>query len=77
MKHSAIAYAAEIRPETLSRVLTGAHARPSFATVIRIVHATGHSAGWLLQERGYSLSPDQVRDLKRAAAIIDDVTGDP
>lgn len=73
-KQAAIAYDAEIAPETLSRVLTAAHARPAFETVARIAHATGHTVGWLLGERGFSLSPDQVRELRRVAAIIEDVT---
>lgn len=75
MKHSVIARDAGIAPETLSRILNDKHARPAFRTVARIVHATGHTVGWVLNERGYSLSPDQVRDLRRAAKIIDDVTG--
>jgi hypothetical protein len=73
-KHAAIAYEAEIAPETLSRILNATHARPAFETVTRITHATGHTVGWLLGERGFSLSPEQVRDLRRVAAIIEDVT---
>jgi hypothetical protein len=76
-KHAAIAWAAGIAPETLSRVLNAVHAQPAFDTVVHIVHATGHTVGWLLAERGYSLSPDQVRDLRRAAAIIEDATKTP
>jgi transcriptional regulator with XRE-family HTH domain len=75
MKHSVIALDAGIAPETLSRVLSATHARPAFETVVRIAHASGHTVGWLLSERGYSLSPDQVRDLRRAAEIIERATG--
>ena len=74
MKHSIVAMDAGIAPETLSRVLNAAHASPAFETVVQITHATGHTVGWLLGERGYSLSPDQVRDLRRAAAIIEEAT---
>ncbi|MGZ5443135.1 MAG: hypothetical protein ACXW5U_22960 [Thermoanaerobaculia bacterium] len=74
MKHSIIAMDAGIAPETLSRVLNAAHVNPAFETVIRITHATGHTVGWLLGERGYSLSPDQVRGLQRAATIIEEAT---
>jgi transcriptional regulator with XRE-family HTH domain len=73
-KHSAIAYEAGIAPETLSRVLNAAHARPAFETVVRITHATGHTVGWLLAERGYALDAEQVRQLWRVAAIIEAVT---
>lgn len=73
-KHSAIARDAEISPESLSRVLNASHARPGFETIMRIVHATGHTVAWLLGERGFSLSPDQVKRLREAAAIIEDVT---
>ena len=74
MKHSIIALDAGIAPETLSRILNGGHSRPMFETVVRIVHATGHSVGWLLEERGFSFSPDEVRELRKAAAIIEAAT---
>jgi transcriptional regulator with XRE-family HTH domain len=74
MKHSIIALDAGIAPETLSRILNATHAQPAFETVIRIAHATGHTVGWLLEERGYMLSPEEVRQLRRAAAIIEAVT---
>ena len=73
-KYSALAYDAQPTPETLSRILSAKHAHPPFEIVVRITHATGHTVGWLLGEKGYSLSPDQVRDLRRAAAIIADAT---
>jgi transcriptional regulator with XRE-family HTH domain len=75
-KHSTIARDAGIAPETLSRVLSAKHGSPAFETVVRIAHATGHSVGWLLEERGFSFSPEQVRELRKAAAIIEAVTGD-
>lgn len=74
MKRSVIALDAGICPETLSRILNAAHARPAFETIVRITHATGHTVGWLLEERGYSLSPDQVEQLRDAAAIIEAIT---
>lgn len=76
MKHSIIAMDAGIAPETLSRVLNAKHARPAFDTIVRITHATGHTVGWLLGERGYTFSPEQVRELRRAAAIIETATGE-
>src|SRR3954468_869342 len=73
-KHSVIARDAGIAPETLSRVLNSSHARPTLETIVHIAHATGHTVGWLLRERGFFLSPDQVKRLREAAAIIEDVT---
>jgi hypothetical protein len=73
-KHAAIAWAAGIAPETLSRVLNAVHAQPAFDTVVHIVHATGHTVGWLLAERGYSLSPDDVKRLRAAAETIEALT---
>ena len=76
MKHSIIALDAGIAPETLSRVLNAKHGRPMFNTIVRITHATGHTVGWLLEERGYTLDPEQVKQLRKAAAIIADATAD-
>lgn len=76
MKHSIIAMDAGIAKETLSRVLNGSHPRPSFETVVRIAHATGYTVGWLLGERGYSFGPEDVKQLRKAAAIIAAAVGD-
>ena len=69
-KHSVIAFDAGIAPETLSRILNATNAFPGFETIVRITHATGNTVGWLLGERGYSFDPEEVRQLRRAAAII-------
>lgn len=69
----AIALEAGTSDETVSRVLHS-NQNPSFETLVRIVHATGHTVGWLLGERGYTLSLEQVKELRRVAAIIEDVT---
>jgi len=50
-KQGAIAHLAGITPSTLSHVLTGAHARPLFETVVRIAHASKESVGYLVGER--------------------------
>lgn len=73
-KHAIIALDAGVAPETLSRILAGRDVRPSLDTIARIAHASGCTVGWLLGEPGYSLTADQVRDLRRAATIIRDVT---
>ncbi len=75
-KHSVIAAEAEIAPETLSRILTGTHTHPQFETVVRIVHAAGDSVGWVLGERGYSLSSWDRERLREAASIIAAATRD-
>lgn len=76
LKHSIVALDAGIAPETLSRVLNATHASPSFRTVVRIVHATGHTVGWLLEEPGYSFAPHEVKQLRNVAAILHDATRD-
>lgn len=73
MKHSNIAMDAAIDPATLSRILTGAHQRPAFETVVRITQATGHSVGWLFEEGG-TFSPGEMSRLREAAAIIERAT---
>jgi transcriptional regulator with XRE-family HTH domain len=63
-----IAEQAGVSPETLCRALSGRHARPQFETVVRIIHATGESVGWLLREPQTFLSAD---DSARMREVID------
>jgi transcriptional regulator with XRE-family HTH domain len=70
-KQAAIAWDAGIAPETLNRILNGAH--PHLETVARIAQACGTTVGWLLDERA-SLSVAERRTLRAAAAIIGRVT---
>jgi transcriptional regulator with XRE-family HTH domain len=70
-KHSTIAWEAGIAPETLSRVLNGTHARPSFETVAAIAHACGETVGWLLDERPFILSAEERRRVRTAVVILD------
>jgi len=65
---ASIAEQAGVSPETLCRVLNGRHAQPQFETVVRIIHATGESVGWLLREPQTFLSAD---DSARMREIID------
>jgi transcriptional regulator with XRE-family HTH domain len=65
---ASIAEQAGVTPETLSRVIHGIHAQPGFETVVRIIHATGESVGWLLREPQTFLSTD---DSARMREIID------
>lgn len=71
-KQSAIARDAGVAPETLSRVLTAALTRPSFDIVVRIAHALNESVGWLLDERGFSLSGEEQKQLRKVVRFLDD-----
>ncbi len=68
---AAVARQAQIAPETLSRILNDAHARPQFETVVRIAGAAQVRVGWLLDEpfRGIELS-ERDRATIRAAGVI-------
>lgn len=74
LKHSIVAMDAGITPESLSRILNAEHAHPRFDTVVRIVHATGETVGWLLEERGYTFSSHERAELREAAVIIRNAT---
>lgn len=76
MKRSAIAREAGTAPETLSRILTGRSPNPGFDLVVRITHAAGESVGWVLGERGYCLSAEQVTRAREVAKVLRKVVGD-
>jgi transcriptional regulator with XRE-family HTH domain len=65
---ASIAEQAGVSPETLSRIIHGIHAEPRFETVVRIIHATGETVGWLLCEPQTFLSAD---DSARMREVID------
>jgi SOS-response transcriptional repressor LexA len=71
-KHSAIARDAGVAPETLSRILNAAHAHPSFDTIVRIARAVNENVGWLLDERGFALSGDEQKQLRKVVGFLDD-----
>lgn len=70
-KQSAIATEAGISPETLSRILNS-RVRPTFDTVVRISRAVNENVGWLLDERGFSLSADEQKQLRKVVRFLDD-----
>lgn len=70
-----IARVSGIPPETLSRIMTEITGDPRLSTVACIANAVGTTVGWLLEERGYSLSVEQIERLREAAKVIDEVTG--
>jgi transcriptional regulator with XRE-family HTH domain len=71
MKHSAVALDAGITPETLSRILTAEHQRPSLETIRRIAHAVHENVGWILGESGFSLSADEAKELRQCVRFLD------
>lgn len=71
MKHSAVALDAGITPETLSRILTAEHQRPSLETIRRIAHAVHENVGWILGESGFSLSSDEAKELRQCVRFLD------
>jgi len=44
--------------------------KPSFDIVVRVTHATGETVEWILGEYGYSLSEEERKRLRDAAATI-------
>ena len=66
-----IALQAGVTPETLSRVLSGIHAQPGFETVVRIIHATGESVGWLLREPQTFLSADDSARMREVINFLE------
>ena len=71
MKHSLVALDAGITPETLSRILTAEHQRPSLDSITRIAHAVNENVGWILEERGFTLSADEVKQLREVVRFLD------
>src|SRR5258708_30721313 len=63
-KHSLVALDAGITPETLSRLLKAEHQRPRLDFVTRLAHAVNEAGGWILEERGFGLSADDVKRLR-------------
>ena len=70
-KHSAVAAEAKIDPTTLSRILNG-HMQPTFETIVRVARAAGENVGWVLDERGFALSSDEQKQLRKVIRFLDD-----
>jgi SOS-response transcriptional repressor LexA len=71
LKHSVVALDAGITPETLSRILTSGHQRPSLDTITRIAHAVNENVGWILDERGFALSARETKQLREVVSFLD------
>ena len=72
-KHSAIAREAGVAPETLSRILTATHHKPTLDTIVRIARAVNENVGWLLGERSFTLSNDEQKQLRKVVRFLDDM----
>lgn len=70
-KHSVIARDAGVAAGTLSRILND-RMQPTFDTVVRIARAVNENVGWLLDERGFALSGDEQRQLRKVVRFLDD-----
>lgn len=69
-RHAAIAADAGVAPETLSRIINSPSARPEFETIARIAHAADENVGWLLDERGFSLSAGELARVREAVDVL-------
>ena len=70
-KHSAIAADANVDPTTLSRILN-ARMQPTFDTVVRLARAINENVGWLLDERGFTLSAEEQKELRKVVRFLED-----
>ncbi len=71
-KHSAVAREAGIAPATLSRILTAEHMHPTFDSVVKVTHAVDENVGWLLDERGFALSGDEQKQLRKVVHFLNE-----
>jgi transcriptional regulator with XRE-family HTH domain len=72
--HARVALQAGVSVDTLDRLLSGETDSPRIETLKKIARAAGTTVGWLLDEPGYSVSPEQRKRLRDAAATIEAVT---
>src|SRR3954453_21229520 len=69
-KHWIIAEDAGVTRATLSRVLNGWHAHPTFDTVVRITHAVGENVGWILHESRAPLPGEEIEKMREIAEFL-------
>lgn len=74
--HTAVAEAAGIAPETLSRILNHGHSRPWLHTIVRLAREVGVTVGWVLGEQGFEVGPTERDELRHAAQLLLDLTTD-
>lgn len=69
-KQSYIAELAGIAPETLSRIITGKHQKPSFDAVVNVARVCRVTVGWVLNEGAIPLTENERAILQSAGAIL-------
>jgi len=74
-KQSVIALDTGLTPETVCKILSAVHARPSFDSIAKIAHAAGVSVGWVLEEPGFSLTDEQRAKVRTAGVLLLGLTG--
>jgi transcriptional regulator with XRE-family HTH domain len=73
LKYSVISYDTGLTPETISRVLTATHQRPSLVTVTKIAHSVGTSVGWLLGEEAFPFSQADIRTIRAFVRFLEEL----
>ena len=74
-KQSAIAWDIGMTPESVSRILSAQHARPSFESIAKIARAAGVSLGWVMEEPGFNLTDEQRAKVRTAGVLLLNLTG--
>ena len=74
-KQSAVALEAGMTPESVSRILSAVHARPSFESIAKIARAAGVSLGWIMEEPGFTLTDEQRAKVRTAGVLLLNLTG--
>jgi transcriptional regulator with XRE-family HTH domain len=74
-KQSAVAREAGMTPESVCRILSAQHARPSFESIARIARAAGVSLGWIMEEPGLTLTDEQRAKVRTAGVLLLNLTG--
>ncbi len=74
-KQSEVARESDLTPETLSRILSAEHARPSFQNIAKIAHAAGVSLGWVMEEPGFTLTNEQRAKVRTVGVLLLNLTG--
>jgi DNA-binding phage protein len=70
-----IAREASMTPETLSRILSAEHVRPSFESIAQIARASGVSLGWIMEEPSFSLTDEQRAKVRTVGVLLLNLTG--
>lgn len=70
-----VARECDLTPESLSRILSAEHARPSFQNIAKIANAAGVSLGWLMEEPGFTMTDEQRAKVRSVGVLLLNLTG--